>query len=298
MMFAAEVLERYAAGQRDFSGEVDFQRVNLPGVDLSNIRLVEPSLSGANLTNANLCNASLQYAHIDLYCNLAGSNMLDINLSKASICTANLSGVILDNADLSEAEIVDVNLAGASLKNASLRNTLLNCVDLTNTTLTETQISEAKMRGSSLVINKSKLDNTDLEMLNRLRCLAYGTSIFSSESDEENMSAFVWQIPGKTSLSIDDVIAMGKYTSNIDYKIKDSHYFYYPYIGGDLIANERYNNLLEIFRNELDDFKVYWLEETVNDFRTELDVYALGRTHDGSFAGVAVPHISWSLSDV
>jgi len=224
--------------------------------------------------------------------------MLGINLSKASIFTADFSGVILDNADLSEAEIIDVNLTGSNLKNANLRNTLLNCVDLTNTTLTETQLSEAKMAGSSLVINKSKLDTISLEMLNRLRRLAYGESIFSSESDEDNMSAFVWKIPDKISFSIDDIIVMGKYASNTEYKIKDLHYFYYPYTGGDSMANERYNNLIEIFRNELDEFKVYWLEEEINDYRRELDVYAIGKTHSGSFAGVAVPHLSWSLSDV
>jgi len=174
----------------------------------------------------------------------------------------------------------------------------LNCVDLTNTTLTETQLSEAKIGGSSLVINKSKLDTINLEMLNRLRRLAYGESIFSSESDEDNMSAFVWKIPDKISFSIDDIIVMGKYASNTEYKIKDLHYFYYPYTGEDSMANERYNNLIEIFRNELDKFKVYWLEEEINDYRRELDVYAIGKTHSGSFAGVAVPHLSWSLSDV
>lgn len=295
-MLAAEIIKQYVAGQREFVGEVDFQRVNFPRIDLSDIRLTEPIFSGANLPGANLRNAYLQYAHIDLDCNLAGSNMSYVNLNKSRISTANLSNVILDNADLNEAEIVDVNLSFSNLNNTNLKNTLFNCVDLTNTSLSETQISEAKMRGSNLVLNKCQLNGDDLEILNRLRNLSNGRFLFSSEG-EENMSAFVWKIPGKNKFDVNDIISMGKYNESTEYKIKDIRHFHYTdkRTSWDAI---RHNDLIEIFRNELENFNIYWLEERIGDYVQQLDVYGIGKTKNGSFAGVAVPHISWSLEDV
>jgi uncharacterized protein YjbI with pentapeptide repeats len=297
-MFAAEVLDRYANGERDFTNyrEVDFQRVNLPEINLSNVKLGEAIFSGANLIGANFSHASLRYAHINLNCNLMNSTMAGANLYGASINHADLSKSNLQDADLSEAELIDVNLSSANLLNANLKNTLLNCVYLTRGTLSDYQINSAKMRGSNLLVNKEPLEKPNLEILNKLNELCYGQILFDSESDTDNISPFVWQIPKGDRIQIDDIIRLEKYSKSTDYKVKNVNYFHYPYKGNSR-ENQRYNNLIEIFRNDLTDVNIYWLEETCG-YRTTLDVYLIGKTTNGSFAGISVPNLSWSLSDI
>lgn len=294
-----ELIKRYASGERDFSSysEVDFQRVNLQGIDLSDVKLGEAIFSGANLIGANLSNAFLRYAHIDLDCNLMNSNMTGANLHGAMMNNANLSQSNLQDADLSEAELIDVNLSGANLLNANLASTLLNCVRLTRGSLSEYQINSAKMRGSNLITNKEQLEKSSIELVNELNKLCYGQILFDSESDDHNMCPFVWQIPEKEHIYIDDIIRWGKYSENTESKVRDINYFHYPYKSSDLQANERYNTLIEVFRNDLIDAKIYWLEETCG-YRMTLDVYLIGKTKTGSFAGISVPNLSWSLSDI
>jgi len=57
-MTAAELLDKYANGERDFSG------ANLSGVDLYNANLIGANLSGANLSGADLYNANLIGANL------------------------------------------------------------------------------------------------------------------------------------------------------------------------------------------------------------------------------------------
>jgi hypothetical protein len=297
-MFAAEVLDRYANGERDFTNyrEVDFQRVNLPGIDLSDIKLGESIFSGANLAGANLSNTFLRHAHIDLDCNLMNSSMIGANLHGAMMNNANLSKSKLQNADLTDAKLIDINLCGANLTGANLRGALFNCVNLTGAIFQESQLSESIMRGSSLLINEKSLEKSNREILDRLTELSHGEVLFSSEG-EDKLHPFVWEIVGKDALGIGDLLSYGKYNENTEYKIKDVNHFHYPRKSGNVQANERYNALIDIFRNDLTDVKIYWLEETCG-YSMTLDVYLIGKTKAGSFAGLSVPNLAWSLSDV
>lgn len=294
-----ELIGRYDNGERDFTNysEIDFQRVNLPGIDLSDVRLGETFFSGANLIGANLSNAFLRYAHIDLYCNLMNSNMKGVNLHRAMMNNANLSQSNLQEADLSEAELIDVNLSAANLLNANLENTLLNCVYLTRGSLNEYQINSAKMRGSNLVTNREPLEKLNFDLFSKLNELCYGQMLFNSEGDDHNMCPFVWELLEKEHIHVDDIIKWGKYSENTEFKIREINYFHYPYRSSDLQANERYNTLIEVFRNDIIDAKIYWLEETCG-YNMTLDVYLIGKTKTGSFAGLSVADLSWSLSDI
>jgi uncharacterized protein YjbI with pentapeptide repeats len=57
-MTAEELLQRYAAGERDFSGinlrEVELVDVQLPSINLSNADLIGANLAGSNLSEADL----------------------------------------------------------------------------------------------------------------------------------------------------------------------------------------------------------------------------------------------------
>lgn len=293
-----ELTQRYASGERDFTNysEVDLQRVNLPGINLSDIRLGEAIFSGAKLIGANLSNAFLRHAHIDLDCNLMNSNMTGANLHGAMMNNANLSQSNLQGADLSEAKLLDVDLHGANLLDANLRGTLFNCVNLTHTLLKESQISECVMRGSNLILNTKPLDILNIEILDRLIKLSHGQVLFSSEG-EDKLHPFVWELSSQEGITVDDIITRGKYSQNTEYKIKGVNHFHYPYQSSDLQANEKYNTLIEVFRNDFTDVKIYWLEETCG-YNITLDVYLIGKTKTGSFAGLSVPNLAWSLSDI
>lgn len=93
VMSTEELLKRYAAGEREFTGidlsEVDLSGVNLAGADLSGANLLGTDLSVANLSGVNLSNAKLDLA------NLTGANLEGANVTSASILAANLTNVNL-----------------------------------------------------------------------------------------------------------------------------------------------------------------------------------------------------------
>src|ERR687885_556926 len=92
-MDSGELLERYAAGERDFRGTFLFC-VGLSRATKLGGRLLYRSLFGAFLTSANLECVNLQ-----------GAFLTSANLSGANLSGANLSGVNLRDADLSDAKV-------------------------------------------------------------------------------------------------------------------------------------------------------------------------------------------------
>ena len=78
-MEARELLERYAASERDFR-RVDLNKADLPGANLSGANLFWVDLSGANLRKANLSWADLREA--DLY----GANLSRATLPYLRFC--------------------------------------------------------------------------------------------------------------------------------------------------------------------------------------------------------------------
>ena len=105
-----ELLELYAAGERDF-----------PETKLSNARLVGENLSGINLTRSilwatNLSNTILKRANLALtslaWSDLSGANLSGADLSGADLSGADLSGADLSGADLSGTILIQTNLTG------------------------------------------------------------------------------------------------------------------------------------------------------------------------------------------
>lgn len=93
----AILVERYAAGQRDFSreelGKADLSGVNLKGCDLSYADLSEANLQGTNLRGTDLSFADLSQA------NLQNADLRGALLMSANLRNANLQGTKLEKAD-------------------------------------------------------------------------------------------------------------------------------------------------------------------------------------------------------
>ncbi|BAZ33176.1 pentapeptide repeat-containing protein [Cylindrospermum sp. NIES-4074] len=93
---AATLIERYAAGQRDFS-KAELSDASLPGVDLKGCDFSYADLSAANLSGANLRGCDLSFA----------------DLSQANLRDADLRGALLISADLRHADITGAKLEKA-----------------------------------------------------------------------------------------------------------------------------------------------------------------------------------------
>src|SRR4028118_1087910 len=100
-MDVEELLLRYAAGERDFTG------AKLPRAKLVGVKLVGVNFWGADLSGANLAKAKLW-----------GANLSGANLSKANLTRANLSGASLNEANLRATKLNSAKLFGASLSGA------------------------------------------------------------------------------------------------------------------------------------------------------------------------------------
>ncbi len=100
-MDADELLKRYAAGDRDFTG-ANLARAKLIGANLVGVNLWGADLSGANLAKAKLWGA-----------NLCGANLVRANLTRANLSGANLVEANLRQAKLRYTKLYSANLSGA-----------------------------------------------------------------------------------------------------------------------------------------------------------------------------------------
>jgi uncharacterized protein YjbI with pentapeptide repeats len=115
-MTAEELLERYAAGERDFSG------VDLSDEDLSLAQLPEIILRDCILDQTVFDSCDLSYG------NLSGSYLFQSSfdgtkLRKANLIGANLAESSFRNAILDDANLSCTNLSGTILRNASTSKT-------------------------------------------------------------------------------------------------------------------------------------------------------------------------------
>ncbi len=176
-MNVEELLEKYAADHRDFSGlnlsQADFSGANLRGIDLSRSTLSAAKLArvnlsrsrcqhsnfqGATLTLADLSNANLQSANFSkaelVRAEMSAANLTEANLSYADLREAKLSGARLDRANLSRADLrsahlVWANLAAANLASSDLSVSNLSCADFRQAELRQTNLNRANLQGAN-----------------------------------------------------------------------------------------------------------------------------------------------------
>jgi uncharacterized protein YjbI with pentapeptide repeats len=144
VMTAEELLERYAAGERSFSGirlyaeeyarllnERNLSGVNLcgstlegdwSGVNLSNARLRGIVANGCDIQRANFSQANLSGASF-IECDMSGCNFNNailggVRFNQTVVCESNFTGSYLRGAYLDEADLDRINLSNADLRGA------------------------------------------------------------------------------------------------------------------------------------------------------------------------------------
>lgn len=110
---AEELLERYAAGERDFT-EIILEYANLSGVELRNINLSGAQFSYVNLSSIQLrqCDLTAQF----IYCNFTNAIIENCDLERARFYDCDLRGAILNHVELTATQFTRVNLEGTMTK--------------------------------------------------------------------------------------------------------------------------------------------------------------------------------------
>lgn len=171
-MTTEELLERYAAGERDFTGiefdksEADkgdrcIKKIDLSGVNLSGAIFRDAVRSGIgtpryrlNLQNANLSNTDLR--NVDFYganlegADLSGADLRGANLASSKMPGANLSRANLAKADISDAFFKKVDLRESNLTRVRAAGCYFGEADMTDAILIEADLNEAPFMGTNL----------------------------------------------------------------------------------------------------------------------------------------------------
>lgn len=188
-MNVEEILKKYAAGERDFSGanlsEMNLSRANLRGADLSEANLSVANLSGTILSEANLSRARLNVARLS-GANLSQAKLTQANLNVANLIRADLRGAQMTQSALIRAELIRANLSGANLEEANLSGADLREAALRQVKLTRATLSEANCRGAFLTganLERANLNGADLS-----RTDLSGSNLRDAELRQVNLS--------------------------------------------------------------------------------------------------------------
>lgn len=165
-MEVEELLNRYAVGQRNFSGVILNHSANLAGASLQEI-----DLSGATLPS--------KMQGIDLYrANLVNARLGDTDMSGANLREANMEGAALENTNLCGADLTKANMkrvCGRTL----YWGARMRCVDLTGAELIQSSFEGADL--GQAILTGANFEETNLKRVNLFECL--GATINSAQME-------------------------------------------------------------------------------------------------------------------
>ncbi|WP_460201583.1 pentapeptide repeat-containing protein [Scytonema sp. NUACC21] len=166
-MKTEELLQRYAAGERNFAGielsstkvfeDVDLRGINLSGANLNSVRIYRSNLSEARLSRASM----------------VSSTLIDVNLSNADLNCTCLYRADWRNVNLSEAYMWGANLTKAALRNANLFFTNLEEAILVQTSLNGSTNTESVFRIHNAFIWNLRLPDGSIDEGPRFEFLEY-----------------------------------------------------------------------------------------------------------------------------
>ncbi len=138
-MTGEELRRRYAAGERNFFG-VDLSEVNISGID-PNLDLVAYDELCPDFA-ADLSGINLSEA------NLTNAILAGANLTGANLTDANLTGASLDRCNLTDVDLSGSNLTRAYLSGAEFQRTNMRRVDFFYADISESPFFFADVAGA------------------------------------------------------------------------------------------------------------------------------------------------------
>jgi uncharacterized protein YjbI with pentapeptide repeats len=133
----------------DTAAEVNLERANMRGIDLSDLDLSGIRLAGAQLQSARLISTILQGAAL-CDANLEGADLHGAILTDARLERADLSGAHLDGASLQAAYLTGAHLAHARLDGARLRGAHFENTTLWGASLHAVELDGCHFEGADL----------------------------------------------------------------------------------------------------------------------------------------------------
>ncbi|MEG4336029.1 pentapeptide repeat-containing protein [Microcoleus sp. AT9_A2] len=133
----ADMIQRYRAGERNFTGidlkyaclgwpcfiDINLSRADLrwASFDVGRTRLINANLSDANMEKVSLGSAFL------LNANLRGANLRNAHLTNSDLTNADLTNADLIGANLSGADLIGANLTGANITDIKTTKDTIFC---------------------------------------------------------------------------------------------------------------------------------------------------------------------------
>ncbi|MBW4542569.1 MAG: pentapeptide repeat-containing protein [Myxacorys chilensis ATA2-1-KO14] len=166
-MTAEELLQRYATGERNFSGlrlYAEEYAMLLNGRDLNGVNLCGSRLDG-DWSGANLSHARLRGIIAD------GCDLKQVNLSQAD-----LGGAMFIECDLTGCNLTNANLSGVAFKQVVLCDANFTSADLRGAVLGEADLDRADLRGANL----RGAEGVNIEILQAFGCILAETRMIDN----------------------------------------------------------------------------------------------------------------------
>lgn len=198
-MEKSELLERYAAGERDFTGDMwqgpNLQKVDLQSVDLRGVVLRRVDFSGACLKGANLSDSDFRGATFE-GADLSGANLQNADLSVTGWYGADLTGADLRGATFQNAHLLNVNLTGARLPNFQIEQGVAligwkKCVGgiakvrIPAGVRRTVSLRSRKCRAERVEVIETSNGNTLLGLFDRGTVYAQGETVYPDKYDDD-----------------------------------------------------------------------------------------------------------------
>jgi hypothetical protein len=145
--------------------------------------------------------------------NLAAANLEGVPLYRADLSNVVLSGAYLSGANLIEANLAGANLSGANLTNAHLTNAHLGGAILTGAYLTGafltganlflTNLGGAHLEGANL--SMATLINTDLRAANITGSRVYGASVWGVKLEQAKQQNLIITPGNEATVTVDNL---------------------------------------------------------------------------------------------
>lgn len=307
MLREIKLLRRYAAGERNFSGEnfsgivfrsLPYKKIDLSEADFSNANFENANLNRVNMTNCDLYNSN--FKNVDLsQSNLSGSNLTNTNLSFSNIIDANLSSTKLTKVNFTQANLNNANLTNADLDSANLKQANLTNTNFIRAKLFRTNFTNAINPPYTISIFENSTDNPNVKLLRKVResCkeILYENSSYRNQNNCP-YGIFLWETATMGEFSLEELLKVFGCLREIDSNIfiagtSEQSKLLYP---GVTFFNES-DEILEVvysFRNLYHQIEKFLVN--IEIFQVMNGIYMfLGTTLSGDYLGVAYQRNYW-----
>jgi len=136
---SAEILERYAKGERNFEGVVitagNFSNVDLKGIIFRNAILMNGNFRNTDLSDTDFTNAKLER------CDFHNAILRNSKFFRSDLGWANLKACIMDNTNFRESNLQWAHLCSNDIARADIKNANLSWSCLIGSNMTNDQLS-------------------------------------------------------------------------------------------------------------------------------------------------------------